>query len=245
VESAAETGGKRVAIVQSNYIPWKGYFDLIATVDEFILYDDVQYTKRDWRNRNRIKTPAGPQWLTIPVVVKGKYEQRVRDVVVSDPAWARTHWRTLSHNYARAEHFRELKPAVEEWYSAAGDFTYLTEINEHFLRAICDVLQIRTTITRSSDYALADGRSERLLDLCIQAGARTYLSGPAARRYLDETLFEAAGVAVAWMSYDGYAEYPQLYPPFEHAVSVLDLLFNAGRSARQYMKSGAGLDART
>src|SRR5438093_8279424 len=127
---------RSVAIVQSNYIPWKGYFDMIAAVDEFILYDDVQYTRRDWRNRNKIKTASGVQWLTIPVEVKGKYTQRVRDVVVSEPAWARTHWRTLLHQYAAAPRFRELKDSVGGWYDAVADLKFLSEINEHFLRAI-------------------------------------------------------------------------------------------------------------
>ena len=226
--------------MQSNYIPWKGYFDMIAAVDEFILYDDVQYTRRDWRNRNKIKTAAGIQWLTIPVEVKGKYTQRVKDVVVSEPAWARTHWRTLLHQYASAPHFRDLKSSVEGWYDAVADMKFLSEINEQFLRASCAVLEIGTTITRSSDYALVDGRSERLLDLCKQARAATYLSGPAARAYLDEKIFEDAGIAVRWMEYDGYPEYPQLHPPFEHGVSVLDLLFNTGggAAARRFMKIG-------
>ncbi|HEY8174625.1 MAG TPA: WbqC family protein [Gemmatimonadaceae bacterium] len=232
--------GKRVAIVQSNYIPWKGYFDMIGAVDEFILYDDVQYTRRDWRNRNKIKTTSGIQWLTIPVEVKGKYTQRVRDVVVSEPAWARTHWRTLLHQYAAAPHFRDLKATVEGWYDAVADMKYLTEINEYFLRAICGVLEIGTPIKRSSDFELVEGRSERLLDLCAQAGAKTYLSGPAARAYLDEKLFEEAGITVRWMEYGGYPEYPQLHLPFEHGVTVLDLLFNTGggASARSFMKIG-------
>jgi len=224
--------------VQSNYIPWKGYFDMIAAVDEFILYDDVQYTRRDWRNRNKIKTASGIQWLTIPVEVKGKYTQRVRDVVVSEPAWARTHWRTLLHQYAAAPHFRALKANVEGWYDAVAEMKLLSEINEYLLRAICAVLEIGTTIKRSSDYDLTDGRSERLLDLCKQAGATTYLSGPAARAYLDKTIFEDAGIAVRWMDYDGYPEYPQLHPPFEHGVTVLDLLFNTGAAARRFMKIG-------
>jgi WbqC-like protein len=230
--------------VQSNYVPWKGYFDLIGSVDEFILYDDVQYTRRDWRNRNRIKTPNGLLWLTIPVEVKGKYHQRIRDVAISDSSWAHTHWRTLQHHYARAECFREMQPQVEAWYDRAAGLAMLSEVNEHFLRVVCGALGIGTAITRSSDYALSEGRSERLLDLCRQAGATTYLSGPSARGYLDQAMFEAAGVAVEWMDYGGYREYPQLHPPFEHGVSVLDLLFNTGSAARGYLKSATGTHER-
>ena len=99
-------GMKKVAIVQSNYIPWKGYFDMIASVDEFILYDDMQFTRRDWRNRNLIKTPTGLQWLTIPVKVKGKFEQKIRETEIEGHDWAKTHWQSLVHNYGKAKHFR-------------------------------------------------------------------------------------------------------------------------------------------
>ncbi len=231
--------GKRVAIVQSNYIPWKGYFDLIAAADEFILLDDVQYTRRDWRNRNKIKTPSGAEWLTIPVEVSGKYHQLIRDVVVSDASWAIKHWRMLAQHYGKAPHFRELASVVEGWYGAAAAMPKLTDINEHFLRAVCAVLDIRTPIRRSSEFTLGEGKSERLVALCTQARATAYLSGPAARDYLDPTLFDSAGVTVEWMSYDGYEQYRQLYPPFEHGVTVLDLLFNVGGEARRFMKCGA------
>jgi hypothetical protein len=232
----ATGGGKRVAIVQSNYIPWKGYFDLIAASDEFVLLDDVQYTRRDWRNRNRIKTPTGVQWLTIAVEVKGKYHQRIRDVVVSQPDWATRHWRQLAQNYGQAPHFGALATDVERWYGATAGMTQLTEINEHFLRAICGALGITTVIRRSSEFALDDGKTERLLSLCTQVGAASYLSGPAAKDYLDIARFEAAGVAVEWMNYDGYPEYPQLFPPFEHGVTALDLLFNTGGLAPTFLK---------
>src|SRR5262245_59676938 len=229
------TGGrggmaKRVAIVQSNYIPWKGYFDLIRSVDEFVLYEDMQYTRRDWRNRNRIKTAAGPCWLTIPVEVKGKYFQKIKDTRVSDAGWSREHWNSLQHHYGRAPFFRALRDAVEPLYrEPCGPF--LSDINRPFLTALCDLLGIRTRLTWSSDYELAEERTERLVAICQQAQATEYLSGPAAREYMDESAFARAGVAVTWMDYSGYAEYPLLYPPFDHYVSVLDLLFMVGPEA--------------
>jgi hypothetical protein len=227
---------KRVAIIQSNYIPWKGYFDMIAACDEFILLDDVQYTRRDWRNRNRIKTPTGVQWLTIPVEVKGKYHQRISDVVVSDADWARTHWRTLTHSYGKAPHFRELAARVEGWYTEAASKPRLTDINELFLRGLCGELGIATQIRRSSEFELPEGANERLLALCTKTGADRYLSGPAARDYLDTAMFANAGVTVEWMNYDGYPEYSQQHPPFDHSVTVLDLLFNTGRDAHRFLK---------
>jgi hypothetical protein len=227
--------GKRVAIVQSCYIPWKGYFDLINLVDEFILFDDRQYTRRDWRNRNRIKTPQGVQWLTIPVVTKGRYEQRVDETVVSDPSWAEKHWKTLVHNYASARHFDDYREQLEAIYASLEG--RLSLINRKLLEPVCSFLGIETTLSWSTDYQPEGAQSERLVSLCRQSGASTYLSGPSARDYLDEQLFDEAGITIEYMSYEGYPEYPQLYGPFEHNVTALDLLFNVGAEAPRYMKS--------
>ena len=228
--------GKTVTIVQSNYVPWKGYFDLLRTADEFVLYDDVQYTRRDWRNRNRIKTADGPQWLTIPVEVKGKYTQTIRDTRVSDRTWAANHWTRIRHAYAKAPHLRDVTELLGELYAAATGLEFLSEINERFLRAICGVLGITTRITSSADYDTGNpDPTGRLLDVCTQAGATEYLSGPAARAYLDESLFAAAGVRVRYMDYAGYPEYPQLHGPFEHAISALDLLVMTGPRAAEYL----------
>jgi hypothetical protein len=229
-------GSKLVAIVQSNYIPWKGYFDLINLVDEFILLDDVQYTRRDWRNRNRIKTANGAQWLTIPVETKGRYFQTISETVVSDPDWPAHHWRTLQHHFAAAPYFKAYWPRLEELYGALHE-RYLSEINYRFITAICELLGIPTKITWSMEYESSGQKTERLIGLCKQAGATAYLSGPAARAYLDEALFDQEGVALHYMDYSGYPEYPQLYPPFDHAVTMLDLLFNVGPAAPKYLKS--------
>lgn len=226
---------KKVAIVQSNYIPWKGYFDMIAAVDEFILYDDMQYTRRDWRNRNQIKTPQGVQWLTIPVQVKGKYDQRIRDTEVDGTGWARDHWKALTQNYRRAPHFEEVASWLEPLYLEDMP-TSLSALNRRFIEAVCDYLGIATRINNSWDYTLADGKSERLADLCRQAGGSVYISGPAARDYIDETVFSALGIAVEWFGYAGYPEYPQLWGEFTHGVTILDLLFQCGKDAPDYMK---------
>jgi hypothetical protein len=228
--------GKRVAIVQSNYIPWKGYFDLINRVDEFILYDEVQFTRRDWRNRNRIKTPHGVQWLTIPVESKGRYRQRIRDTVVCDNHWRREHWATLRHCYSRSPWFGQLAGPVEQLL-LGSESRYLSEINHSWLCALCDILGIRTRLSWSEAYrSAADDPTGRLLEICAEAGAVEYLSGPAAKAYLKEDTFSRAGVRVTWMDYSGYPEYPQLYPPFDHYVSVLDLLFMTGCEAPAYLK---------
>jgi WbqC-like protein len=227
---------KKVAIVQSNYIPWKGYFDLINLVDEFILFDDMQYTRRDWRNRNTIKTPAGPLWLTIPVAVKGNFFQKIEETVVSDPGWAKKHWQSIVHSYSRARHFQTYREMFESLYLSA-DEKFLSRINYRFLRAICQILAIDTKISWSHDYVAGGVKTERLVDLCKQAGADVYISGPSARAYLDEALFEREKIELQYIDYSGYPEYEQLFPPFTHQVSIIDLIFSEGPAATKYMKS--------
>jgi hypothetical protein len=231
----AHAGGKRLAIVQSCYIPWKGYLDLIDQVDEFVLLDDAQYTRRDWRNRNRVKTPHGTQWLTIPVHVKGRYLQRIDETLVSDPAWAERHWKTLHHVYASAPCFDAVGGAIEEAYAGVADEPRLSVVNRGLLEAIFPLLGIDTTLSWSSDYPGDGQRTDRLLEICLAAGASEYVSGPAARAYLDESAFDAHAIAVSWMDYGNYPEYDQLYPPFEHTVSVLDVLFHLGDEAATHV----------
>lgn len=228
------TVSKRIAIVQSSYIPWKGYFDLIASVDEFVLYDDAQYTKRDWRNRNRIKTRNGLIWLTVPVIVKGRFVQRVRDTVISDRRWAERHWRSIRASYARAPFFALYRPTLEELFLGATD-ERLSAVNCRLLTGLCQLLGIKTRLTWSMDYALAEGRNARLISICRQTGATEYLSGPTARAYVDEQQFQEAGISVSYADYSGYPEYPQLYPPFEHHVSIVDVLVHTGPDARRFM----------
>jgi hypothetical protein len=229
---------KKVAIVQSNYIPWKGYFDLIASVDEFVLYDDMQFTRRDWRNRNLIKTAQGLKWLTVPVVVKGRFEQPIRETRIQEGDWARVHLNSFRSNYARAACFSEvfdlLTPAYEERHDT------ISTLNRRLIELVCSYLGITTRISHSWDYASAAGRSERLADICAQAGATVYVSGPAARAYLDEGVFAARGIKVEWFDYNGYPQYPQLWTGFEHGVSIVDLLFNCGSEAPRFMKHVAG-----
>ncbi len=227
---------KRIAIVQSCYIPWKGYFDLINLADEFILLDDVQFTRRDWRNRNIIKTAAGPKWLTIPVEAKGRFAQKIKDVRISGSEWRAKHWKTIQRNYARASHFREFAGIFEELYLSASE-TSLSLTNLSFMKAVCSILGIRTKLSFSMDYGTVDGKTERLVDLCRKTGASEYISGPSAKGYIDESLFEKEGLSLTWMDYGSYPEYPQPHPPFDHHVSVLDLIFNAGSDAPRFMLS--------
>lgn len=227
---------KTVAILQSFYIPWKGYFDIINSVDEFVLFDDAQYAKRFWINRNRIKTPQRVIWLTIPVKVKGRFQQAIKETEVSDPGWPRRHWETIKSNYCNAPFIKSYRDLFESLYLGC-DETLISRINLRFIRAVCAILGINTTLSSSTDYTLVPGKSERLVDLCQQAGADTYLTGPSARDYLQEELFLEAGIQVNYMDYSGYPEYRQLYPPFVHDVSIIDLILNTGPNAPKTMKS--------
>jgi hypothetical protein len=243
-DSTSAPVAKTVAIVQSNYIPWKGYFDLIDGVDEFILLDDVQYTRRDWRNRNRLKSPQGVRWLSIPVQVKGRYQQRIDETLIDDPRWAERHWATLLSWYRRAPFFEHYRAELEALYLDTHE-ERLSSVNRRFVSGLCRLLGISTSLSWSSDYGASGQKTERLLEICLAAGARRYVSGPAAHAYLEEERFHAEGIEVVWMSYEGYPTYPQLHPPFEHRVSILDLLLNTGEQARQYMLGEAWARSRS
>ncbi|GAC1659179.1 MAG: WbqC family protein [Candidatus Dormibacteraceae bacterium] len=227
---------RTVAIVQSNYIPWKGYFDLIARADCFILFDDRQYTRRDWRNRNRIKSPGGPRWLTIPVESSGRYLQRIDETRISDPAWAEGHWQAIASAYANSNQFATERPWLEALYREPQP-ELLSHVNRRFLEAISARLGIRATLAWSTDFDVVGGRTERLVNLCLAAGATRYLSGPAARVYLEEERFAEAGIDLEYMDYGGYPEYDQPHPPFVHEVSIVDLIMSTGPAAARHLKA--------
>lgn len=227
---------KTLAILQSNYIPWKGYFDIIRCVDEFIIFDDAQYTRRDWRNRNLIKTAHGLQWLTVPVDVKGKFNQSIYETMITPGNWARKHWASIQRAYAKSAYFSTYQSIFEPLY-LEREYGSLSELNKSFLEVICQILEIKVPLIDSSELSLVEGQTERLVDICKQRKASVYLSGPAAKNYLDETLFSDEGIQVIWADYSCYPEYEQLFQPFEHGVSILDLLFNTGPDSCDYMKS--------
>ncbi len=220
-------------IIQSNYLPWKGYFDQIRRADNFILLDCVQYTRRDWRNRNKIKTPQGPQWLTVPVEVRGRYSQAIDEARICGQDWVENHIRSIEANYRRAPHFEQEAPWLYGALREAARQELLSPLNLHLLEALSQRIGIVTPTARCEELIARDDlqamdSSERLLALCKAVDATHYLSGPAAQAYLNVAAFENAGVAVEWMDYSGYPAYPQLWGPFEHGVSIIDLLLNVG-----------------
>ena len=227
---------KKIAILQSNYIPWKGYFDIMGSVDEFVIYDEMQYTKNDWRNRNKIKTTNGLIWLTIPVKIE-KLNQKINETKIADNKWYIKHKNSLQTNYGKATKFKECKDFIFNIYEQASRLDYISEINYTFLNEINKFLKISTKISFSTDYNIGDGKTERLINICKQSNSNIYLSGPSAKNYIDEALFTENSINLEWFDYIGYKEYEQLYPPFEHGVSILDLIFNTGEDAYKYLKS--------
>jgi hypothetical protein len=230
------TEGKRVAIVQSNYVPWRGYFDLIASVDEFILLDDAQYTRRDWRNRNRIRTPDGIRWLSIPVQVSGRYTQAINETRIAEPEWARSHWDIIRSTYSRSPAFEVHADFLGGLYASAPE-PFLSDINRHFLENINELLGIDTPLVDSMIYDPQGTKDERLLDLCLKAGAAEYVSGPSARSYLNEERFELNDIHVRWFEYGPYAEYDQIHGPFVPDVSIIDVLLCGGTEAPTLVRS--------
>lgn len=227
---------EKIIITQSNYIPWKGYFDSINMCDVFVIYDDMQFTKRDWRNRNLIKTLNGLKWLTIPVEVKGKYFQKINETKIADKSWNKSHLELLKQNYTKAAHYKEVIGFIEELYLQCN-FDYLTDVNLHFINGINKYLGVKTKFRFSSEFALHEERTQRLVDICVALNGTDYYSGPAAKAYMDENKFSEKGINVHYFDYSGYPEYNQINGDFVHGVSILDVLFNEGENAVKYMKS--------
>ena len=225
-----------VVILQPSYIPWRGYFAQILKADVFIFYDDVQYDKEGWRNRNQIKTSQGRQWLTIPVHSRGVTQGiPIKDVRIDwSKPWAKSHLKALTFAYAKAPFFKACLPLLEDFYSRRdanlADFTTETTI------ALARRLGIdHTRFLRASEIPGVNGqKTDRLIQILKHVGARHYISGPSARDYIEPGKFDDAGITLEYMGYD-FPEYPQLHPPFDPHVSILDLLFMTGEDAPAYL----------
>ena len=228
------SGKGKTAILQSNYIPWKGYFDIIGTVDLFIFHDDLQYTKGDWRNRNKIKTPNGAECLSIPC---GSGEKRlICDVELNDTSWQKKHWNKILANYRKAPFFNQYKEFMESFY-LGQKWENLADFNQTFIKAISQEIFGFTTIFEDSrKYDLQLTKADRVIELLKKSDSDYYLSGPLAKDYISEEEFESNGITIEWMDYSGYKEYNQLHDDFIHEVTILDLLFNEGDEAIKFLK---------
>ena len=225
----------RVGMIQSNYIPWRGYFDFIDDCDLFVFYDDVQYTHKDWRNRNRIKTSAGDAWLTVPVL--HDRDTLVQDARIAyDTRWVDKHIRGLTLAYSRAAHFA---PHADAFFGILRDRPEtISALNVRACRWLMERFGIRTRTMMSSELDIAGDKFERPLRLLQALGATHYVTGPTALAYTSADAFRDAGIALEVKRYE-YVDYPQLHGAFSGAVSALDLLFNLGDGARDVLKSVA------
>jgi len=229
-------GGRKVVILQPSYIPWRGYFHQIYKADVFVFYDCVQYDKHGWRNRNRIRSTNGTQWLTIPVISKGCVAggTLIKDVFTAPKSnWRSKHLRTLQTNYSRAMYFSQYEKLLEEIYSCPDDGL------SNFTCSAVELLSREIGITgtefvRSSTLGAFGAKTERLINILRLVGATHYISGPSARGYLDENALRKEGISLEYMSYD-YREYPQCFAGFDSRVSILDLLFNVGERSSDFI----------
>jgi len=222
-----------VAVLQSNYLPWKGYFDIIHDADLFIFYDDVQYTKNDWRNRNKVKVNGGTAWITVPV--GQSLGRRICDVEIRDDRWQLKHWKTWQQYYGRTPHFGLCESFLRETYLERR-WMSLSDLNRHLIVEIArNFLGITAQFADSREFRLSGSRMGRLLSLLRAVGATRYVTGPAAAGYIESERLSEAGIDLVFKSYEGYPEYAQRFPPFEHSVSVLDLVCNTGPAAPFYV----------
>lgn len=229
----------KVVILQPSYIPWRGYFDQIRRSDLFVFYDDVQYDKRGWRNRNQIKTPRGKQWLTIPVYSRGAQTEHIpiqQIYIVWDKPWNVDHLKSIQHAYAKAPCFGRYLSLLEAFYNRHDQL--LVDFTIEFTIALARELGIQhTQFVRSSSLGATGQKTERLVSVLQKVGATHYISGPSAKDYIEPEKFATAGISLEYMRYD-YPEYPQMYPPYDPSVSILDLLFMTGPDAMKFFDKG-------
>jgi hypothetical protein len=225
------------AIVQSSFLPWMGYFDLINSVDCFVFYDDVQYTTRDWRNRNRIKVPDKWIWLTVPVKIeKSYYDYRICEVKISyEHDWIKKHLNALEAGYRKAKFFHDIIELISSSYK--NNFAYLAQLNYDLTLRICDYLEIKKPLfyySQKMDIQSNQTKNEKLLNvLCNIGHIDEYISGPVAQAYLDESLFATQGIRVTWHEYQ-QPYYNQIIfksKDFYSNLSIIDLLFNYGHDS--------------
>ena len=229
----------KIAIAQPTYLPWIGYFDLLDQVDQLVLLDSVQFEKQSWQQRNRIKTPTGLQWLTVPVAFRGRLGQRIVDVEIRQADFWHDHLRAIELNYRRAPHFDQYYPALQDLLKSAASDLRLARLNLKLLEWLTETLGIRTPMVRSSELPVEGRRTQLLAEICAALGATTYISPLGSADYLlgELELLTSRGISVSFQHYE-HPSYRQLFPPFLPYACVLDLLFNEGENALPILRSG-------
>jgi len=221
----------KVSILQSNYIPWKGYFDIIKRSDIFVFLDDVQYTTGDWRNRNLIKTKDGVQWLTIPV--GDNIHRKINEVSIDTWDWQKDHYNKIYYAYRKAPYFKLFNDWLEEIY-LDGIWGNLSILNQGLIKSVTGLLGYKTKFMNSTEIKCEGKKQDKLISTLKTLGADCYLSGPAGKNYINENDFTKSGIKIEWMEYN-YPEYPQLHGKFVHEVSIIDMIMNLGYNINKYI----------
>ncbi|MBI4040659.1 MAG: WbqC family protein [Deltaproteobacteria bacterium] len=219
--------------IQPSYIPWKGYFHLIQKSDIFVFHDNIQYDKQSWRNRNLIKTAVGKQWLSVPVKIKDDWQKNILEVDIdNDQPWQRKHINLIRQNYLKSPFYDHYIDFFEDVYRS--HWKRLVDLDVYLIKEICGFLGIRTRLISASELSLEGKKTDRLVQMCLQCQAKKYLSGPAAKEYIELPKFLEHGIELEYMDYT-YPVYPQLFGEFDHQVSIIDVLFNCGENSYQYI----------
>lgn len=222
----------KAAIIQSNYLPWKGYFDIIHDVDVFVFLEDVQYTHRDWRNRNKVKTPGGVKWISVPIL--GGIDQLIYEARIDySQNWREKHKATIHHSYASAPYYESYKKEIFDIFFKK--FDTLSELNIFSIKKIAKILGIETKFINSKDLHTHGTKDDKLIEINQKIGATYYLSGPAAKSYIENDKFSTAKIELLFKDYTGYPDYPQIWNNFESAVSIIDVIFNCGEESPYYI----------
>lgn len=223
----------RVGIIQSNFLPWRGYFDFIQEVDTFIILEDVQYTKRDWRNRNRLRSlDTDTQWLSVPVIARR--DTNIDEVIIDrTQRWPSKALSYLEYNYKKSPFFNDYFDHIEKIFGLNDD--RLVDLNYKLIRAICSWLGINTKLIRSTELDTHGKKEQKLINLVKSVNGNSYLSGPSAKNYIIEENWQRNEIKLSYKNYNGYPNYPQIAEPFVSDVSIIDLLFMVGDAAPDYI----------
>ncbi len=224
---------KKIAILQSNYIPWKGYFHIIQKVDHFVFLDTAQYTIRDWRNRNQIKTPEGLKWLTVPT--NGTQSMKINEVKIDNSTdWRKKHLKTFEKNYKKCRYFKQYFELLQNILMRKS-WKNLSDLNQLLIKEITKMLCIKTTFSDSKELELLEGKNSKIISIIQQLNGDHYITGPAARSYIDENIFSLNDIKVEFMDYSYYPVYNQPWGKFTHNVSILDLFFCEGPDSPKFI----------
>jgi len=221
-----------VAVLQSHYLPWLGYFDLLGACDYFVIYDHVDFTKNSFQNRNRLRGANGYFWLTVPVKTSSRFGQNLESVQIADDRWSRRHWFAIRQTLAGATHFQDFVSEWEEAFMGVSRLSSLSRVSEVFLRLISQQLRLKTTILRDSDLGIeSTDRNLKLVEICEKLGARTYRTGRSALNYLDSKAFLNHGIQVQTIAYSNYGRLPN-----QLSVSTLQTMAEFGTDTTSLLK---------